>query len=98
MAALTGRLRVTHPVVVPFSARTGEGVEDLVDAIAEHVRRLTTEVELFVPYARADMLAALHREGAVVSEHADDDGVHVTARLEPASLGQFESLLIQPTR
>ena len=83
-----------HEGAVPLSARTGEGIDELIAAIADGVRQLTTEVELFVPYARADLLAAIHREGGVVSERADDDGVHVVARLEPGAVGRFEAALV----
>ena len=42
-----------------------------------------------MPYARADLLAAVHREGEVLSEEAGDEGMRVVARLEPASVGRF---------
>ena len=90
-----GAFSARHEGAVPLSARTSEGIDELVAAIADGVRQLTSEVELFVPYARADLLAAIHREGAVVSERADDHGVHVVARLEPAAAGRFEAALVQ---
>ena len=90
---IIGAFSARHEGAVPLSARTGEGVDELVTTIADGVRQLTSEVELFVPYARADILAAIHREGGVVSERADDDGVHVVARLEPAAVGRFEAAL-----
>lgn len=93
---LVGRFSSTRPSVVALSTRTGEGVDDLIESVAEHVRLLTSEVEVFIPYARADLLAALHREGSVVSERPDNDGVHVVARLEPASVGRFTAALEQP--
>lgn len=92
-ATLTARFAAAHPSMVALSAATGEGIDELVIAVADQLRLLTTEVNLYVPYARADLLAALHREGAVVEERPDDEGVHVVARLEPAAVGRFSSLL-----
>ena len=40
-----------------------------------------------VPYDRGDVLAAVHREGEVLVEQADDDGIRVRARLDDASPG-----------
>ena len=46
-------------------------------------------VECFVPYDRADVLAALHRAGQVLVEVHDDDGTRVRARLSERDTGQF---------
>lgn len=86
------RLAGQHPGSVAMSARTGEGVEALLEAIASKLREQTTLYELFVPWSRGDMLAAVHREGEVVSEASEDEGMRVVARLEEASalrLGDF---------
>ena len=93
-ARLLSELEATHAVVVAISARTGEGIDALVEVIAEGVHSSASEVELFVPYARADLLAAVHREGEVLSEEAGDDGMRVVARLEPAAVGRFASLVV----
>jgi GTP-binding protein HflX len=78
------RLRDLHPGSVAVSARTGEGIDDLLLAIGDRLRARTAVVELFVPYERGDVLAELHREGEVVSEAAGDTGVRVRARLDDA--------------
>jgi GTP-binding protein HflX len=93
-ARLVSRLEATHGVVVALSARTGAGIDALVAAIGDGVHASASEVELFVPYARADLLAAVHREGEVLSEEAGDEGMRVVARLEPASVGRFASMVV----
>ena len=45
----------------------GEGIDDLLRTLGDRLRALTTVVELLVPYDRGDVLAAVHREGEVVS-------------------------------
>ena len=55
---------------------------------------LTNVVELAIPYDRGDVLAAVHREGEVLSEQADDDGMRLRVRLDDASLGQFVEYVV----
>ena len=47
---------------------TGEGIDDLLQAIGDRLRSLTNVVELFVPFDRGDVLASVHREGEVLVE------------------------------
>ena len=60
----------------------------------DRLRALTNVVELAVPYDRGDVLAAVHREGEVLSEQADDDGMRLRVRLDDASLGQFTEYVV----
>lgn len=86
------RLAGQNPGSVAISAHTGEGIEALLEAIADKLREHSTVYELFVPWSRGDMLAAVHREGEVMTETTEDDGMRVIARLENASakrLGDF---------
>lgn len=80
--------------VVPVSALTGLGVEELCENIATEVNRGAALVELFVPYDRAEMLAALHRDGEVVGSDPGDAGVRVTARLSDEVRGRFADLVV----
>ena len=59
--------------------------------------RSRTVVELLVPYDRGDVLAAVHREGEVVSiERTSDDGMRVRARLSDASAGRLREFVRRP--
>ncbi len=73
------------------SARaTGDGIDELpAGARRSACVRITAVVELLIPYDRGDVLAAVHREGEVVSTMHDDDGVRVRARLADASAGRL---------
>jgi len=79
---------------VVVSAATGAGVEGLLAALADRVRRLTAEVELLVPYDRGDVLAAVHREGEVLEVDHRAEGTRVVARLEPASVGVLRDFVV----
>ena len=62
---------------VAVSAATGEGVDELLGAIGDRMRRVGSEVELVVPWDRGDVLAGVHRRGpgARIHRHrARDEG------------------------
>jgi GTPase len=79
---------------VAFSAQTGEGVEELLRTIGDRLRALTRVVELAVPYGRGDVIAAVHREGEVLSERDQDGAMRLRARLDDASVGRFEEFVV----
>ncbi|MGI8663939.1 MAG: GTPase HflX [Acidimicrobiales bacterium] len=83
------RLSERHPGSVALSCTSGAGVDDLLVAIGDRLRALTRVVELVVPYARGDVLAAVHREGEVLTEVAEHDGMHVRVRLDEAGTARF---------
>ena len=89
------RLVYDNPGSVLISAATGEGVDDLLRTIADRVRSLTAVVELLVPYERGDVMAAIHREGEVVSTSHEDGGIRVRARLADASRGRLTEFVVQ---
>ncbi len=88
------KLLERYPGSVAVSAHSGEGFEDLLEAISDRIRALTNVVELFIPYDRGDLLAAVHREGEVLVESHEEDGTRVRARLDNAGAGKFRTLLV----
>ncbi len=82
-----------NPGSVGVSAATGAGIDDLLQALADRLRALANVVELFIPYDRGDVLAAVHREGEVISTADEDTGVRVRARLDPAAAGKLSAQL-----
>ncbi len=77
-------LRSLDPRAIFVSARTGEGVEDLRDRIAELLPSPSVFVELLVPYGRGDVVASLHERGRIVSTDYVEAGTHLTAMIKPA--------------
>ena len=79
-----------HPGVVAASALTGDGIDDLVEAIDARLTAARRVVEVRVPYADGATLAWLYRHGEVL-EHADDDGeARLRVGLTPADAGRLE--------
>jgi GTP-binding protein HflX len=83
------RIAKHHPGSVVVSGITGLGIDDLLRAIGEHLRALTSPVELLVPWDRGDVIAAVHREGEVLSEAHEEAGARIRARLDPVAQSRF---------
>jgi GTP-binding protein HflX len=89
------RLAARYPGSVAISAATGDGVDELLQAIGDRLRALTSVVELVVPYDRGDVLAAVHREGEVLVESAGEGAMHMRVRFDPAGQSRFQEY-VQP--
>ncbi len=83
-----------HPGSVAVSAATGEGIDNFLRTLADRLRAITKVVELLIPYQRGEVLAAVHREGEVVSVGEDPDGWRVRARLSDASTGRLAEFVV----
>jgi GTP-binding protein HflX len=88
------RLLVDHPGSAAISARTGEGIDDLLRTVGDRLRGLSTITELVVPFDRGDVLASLHREGEVLVETATDLGMRVRARLDEAAVSRLREYVV----
>jgi GTPase len=88
------RLVDDHPGSVAVSATTGEGIDDFLRTLADRLRSITSVVELVVPYDRGDVLAAIHREGEVVSTTDEPAHLRVRARLSDASAGRLAEFVV----
>jgi GTP-binding protein HflX len=69
------------PHSVAISARTGEGVDDLLDAIVRLVREYLAPVRVLVPYAQQGLVDECYRFGRVHAVEYREDGVYVEAEL-----------------
>ena len=81
---------------VAVSALTGAGIDELRQIIGDRLRSVTDVVELMVPWSQGRVLAEVHREGQVLTETAEEQGVRLRARLEPAAIGSFRQYIVDP--
>ena len=61
------------------SARTGYGIEDLVERLYESLRSGNRKVDIVIPYSEGELLNRMHREADIISENYEEDGIHVVA-------------------
>ena len=83
------RIARHNPGAVVVSGVTGEGVDALLRAVGDRLRELTSPVELLVPWDRGDVIAAVHREGEVLSEAHEEAGARIRARLDGPGRSRF---------
>jgi GTP-binding protein HflX len=87
------RLLEVHPGSVLVSARTGEGIDELLGTLGDRLRSGDRVVELVIPWARGDVLAAVHREGEIVGEEAGDTTTRLQVVLDAAGKARFAEFL-----
>lgn len=68
-----------------ISAATGEGVDDLLSAIATRLPHPEVELTALVPYDRGDLVDRAHREGEILQIEHIPEGTRINLRA-PASL------------
>ena len=83
-------LRGLEPSAIFVSARTGEGIDELIARIADEVPRPEVEVSLLVPYDRGDVISRLHVRGSVLTTDYEEDGTRVVARVHPDQVAELE--------
>ena len=66
------------PGAILISAKTGEGLEDLKDAIAAALQETYAPVAFTVPFSRYGILSEIHALGRVVTEEHTDTGTDIT--------------------
>ncbi len=70
------------------SAKTGEGVDLLLGAIAEHLGKLHIRCEIVLPANNGKLRAVLYQKNVVKTESVDDmGGFHLECDLSPADMG-----------
>ncbi len=87
------RLQARHPDGVLCSAQTGEGVDDLLQAVVAQLSKLQVEVALEVPFRRGDIVARIHEQGEVIKEEYDESGTHLVARLPREKVVDYSEFL-----
>jgi len=92
-----GRRRLSNrfPGSLQVSARTGEGLDELRERVAERFGERFDEVRLLIPYDEGARLAELYALGTPVDERVDrPEGVFVRAHLPRREVRRFAPFLI----
>ncbi|MGI6686759.1 MAG: GTPase HflX [Christensenellales bacterium] len=79
------------PGALMVSAKTGEGIPELLAAIAKILRDSEREYTLFVPFSQYEALHEMHKLGRLISEEHRDTGTLVTLRLKPVAMMRLRS-------
>jgi GTP-binding protein HflX len=89
------RLRRREPRNIVVSARTGEGIPELLEAISQAIPRPGVKLELLVPYERGDLISKLHETDAeiVALEHVEE-GTHATVMVREGLAAELEPFVL----
>jgi GTP-binding protein HflX len=85
-------LRGLAPDGIFASARTGEGIQEILDRIADKLPRPSVIIEALVPYDRGELISMLHRRAQVTEIDYTEEGTRVEALVGEevaAQLGEF---------
>jgi GTPase len=82
-------LRGRYPDAVLVSARTGEGIGELLARIEDRLPRPGVEVRALVPYARGDLIDRIHTAGEFLSSEHTEAGTRVVARVNADLAGEL---------
>ncbi|MGV8896693.1 MAG: GTPase HflX [Rhodoglobus sp.] len=86
-------IRALEPSGIFVSARTGEGVDELLARIAELLPAPEVELSMLVPYDRGDVVSRLHVQGRVISTDYKEDGTEVKAMVHPARVAELQEFV-----
>ena len=77
----------------PISARSGEGIPALLDAIDRALQARRERLHVWLPASRGDLVARLHQAGTVLQEEYRDGQVEVTALVPTKLAGQVRKAI-----
>jgi GTP-binding protein HflX len=83
------RVRQREPHSVVVSARTGEGVAEVLAAIETDLPHPGVEIEALLPYDRGDLLNRIHTSGEVASLEHTGEGSLVRGRVHADLAGEL---------
>ena len=79
--------------IVSISAKTGQGLDELLEKIGGHLDTGACRVELSIPYDKGGLVDLLHREAKV--EQVDyGETIQVTAVCTPVQLGRLKDYVV----
>jgi GTP-binding protein HflX len=84
-------LRGLEPDSVFVSARTGEGVEELLEEIGRRLPLPDVELDVLIPYDRGDLVALAHDRGRVLETSYEERGTRMRVQASEAVAHQLES-------
>ena len=88
------RWRVRYPEAHFVSARTGEGMEELRDALRESAEPGLCPMNLLIPHDRHDLVHYLHEIGAVDRASHEDRGVLIRGRVPERQVSRLSGFAL----
>lgn len=88
------RLKQREPRHVVVSARTGQGIAELLQAISDSIPRPSVKLELLIPYNRGDLISKLHETDAeILTLDHGEDGTRAVVMVREGLAAELESFI-----
>jgi GTP-binding protein HflX len=90
------RFMEMHPNGVAVSARTGEGIEELLAELGVLLRPVREFLELAIPHQKAAIISRMHQVGQVVeSDYEDGEVARFKVRIPPHFHHEFQPYVVK---
>lgn len=81
------------PGALPVSAKTGEGVEALLEEIKHQIHGVQKKISVLVPYAQGGYVSMLHESANVLSEEYTDSGIRMEVLADDETVSRLAAKL-----
>ena len=81
----------------PISARTGQGIDALLEAIEEELFETYVELDVLIPYQEGQLLSRFHEYGQVNQVENLEEGTHINGLIPRRLFHQFSQYEYHPT-
>lgn len=88
-------LRERFPSAVAVSAKTGQGIDELLAELGAQLRPVREFVELAVPHDRSAVIARLHEVAQIVERDYEGEQARFKARIPPHFRAEFEPYVLR---
>lgn len=78
---------------VCISAKTGEGIEQLIDAVRQQLERNSVTVTLKIPYSDAGVVDQISAVTAIQETTYENDGIHIKTVIDRDRVQQFKQYI-----
>ena len=83
------------PNSIFVSAKTGDGINELLNSIGYMLKPARLFVEILIPHNNPALAAKVYHIGQVVEKQYENDGVRFKVRLPPFVISEFQNYLVK---
>jgi GTP-binding protein HflX len=84
------------PDVLHVSARSGEGIPELVAVIDKRAEAEGRQIEAYLPFDQMSLVSELHERGSLIEQEYTDAGIRIVARAPEDLRGRLEGYTERP--
>ncbi|APF40309.1 GTPase HflX [Neomicrococcus aestuarii] len=92
------RIKNREPRTMVVSARTGYGIEELLQEVSESIPRPGVELDVVIPYQRGDLVSRLHEQSAeiIAMDHVEE-GTRMHIKVREDFAAELEPFVVTPS-